>query len=166
MLRVWIFSVFFLLFTTKVFAQDFQKEINDQVWKPFKATFGEYNTTGFMAVHSKDLLRSPRDSKTVQSYEQYRSNNEKWNQQDKENKVVRSIDLRFLERMATATQGYEVGIYKVTVTRPDENPQSYYGKFHVALRKENGTWKILVDSDSSEGGTINESAFLQATAME
>jgi len=164
MIRGIFVGVFFLL-SLHVQAQNFQAEINEQVWKPFRLTFGEYNTAGFMAVHSGDLVRAPRDSKTVLNYEQYKANNEKWNKQDKDAKVARNIELRFLERMATATQGYEVGIYKVTVTKPGENPQSYYGKFHVVLRKENGIWRILVDSDSSEGGTINEETFLQASAM-
>ena len=25
-----------------------------------------------------------------------------------------------------------------------------YGKFHVLLRKENGTWKILMDADAND----------------
>lgn len=160
------FIVIFLIVASQLQAQNFQKEINDQVWKPFMTAFAEYNTAGFMAVHSLDLVRSPRDSKSVQNYEEYKANNEKWDKQSKENKTVKRIELRFLERMASATQGYEVGIYKVTVTQPGEKPQSFYGKFHVALRKEKDTWKILVDSDSGEGGTINESSFLQASAME
>ena len=158
--------VIFLLLASSANAQNFQKEINDQVWKPFMTTFSEYNSAGFMAVHSLDLIRAPRDSKSVQNYDEYKANNEKWDKQGKESKAVRSIELRFLERIASATQGYEVGIYKTTVTRSGEKPQSFYGKFHVVLRKEKGVWKILVDSDSSEGGTINEASFLQASALE
>jgi hypothetical protein len=36
----------------------------------------------------------------------------------------------------------------------------------VALRKENGTWKILVDSDTNEGGTITDEMFLKAKPLE
>ena len=155
-----------LVLALNSFAQHYQQEINEQVWKPFMKTFGEFNTAGFMAVHSADLVRSPRDSKTVSTFEEYKASNEKWDKPGQESKTVRSIELRFLERIASASQGYEVGIYKVTFSRAGEAPQHYYGKFHVALRKENGTWKILVDSDSGEGGTINESSFQQARAME
>jgi hypothetical protein len=45
---------------------------------------------------------------------------------------------------------------------PQGITKTFYGKFLVILRKENGTWKILVDTDSSEGGTVNEEAFLAA----
>ena len=47
------------------FAQDAQTEINEQVWKPFIKSFGEGNTDAFMNVHSKDLIRSGRESKKV-----------------------------------------------------------------------------------------------------
>jgi hypothetical protein len=36
----------------------------------------------------------------------------------------------------------------------------------VVLRKEENTWKILVDTDSNEGGTIGEAQFLAAAPME
>jgi hypothetical protein len=36
----------------------------------------------------------------------------------------------------------------------------------VALRKENGVWKILVDSDTNEGGTITEEMFQKAKPIE
>jgi len=147
-------------------AQDYQKEINDQVWKPFMSTFAARDTKGFMAVHSKDLIRAPRDSKTISSFDEYWKSNEAGDKRGSENKTTRSIALRFIERITSATQAYEVGIYKVTVKQPDQEARQYYGKFHVVLRKENGIWKILVDSDSSEGGTINEDSFLKAEAME
>ena len=155
-----------LVVTLQVSAQDYQKEINEQVWKPFITTFGNRDTPGFMAVHSKDLVRAPRDSKSISNYDEYRKNNEAGDKRSKESNTTRSIDLRFLERIASSQQAYEVGIYRVTVERPGQGPQHYYGKFHVVHRKENGTWKILVDSDSSEGGTINEKSFLEAQPME
>jgi hypothetical protein len=36
----------------------------------------------------------------------------------------------------------------------------------VALRKEKGVWKILVDTDSSENNTVGEKDFLAAKPME
>jgi hypothetical protein len=60
----------------------------------------------------------------------------------------------------------EVGIYKVITTDKIGNTHTFYGRFHVALRKENGTWKILVDTDSSEGNSIDEQDYMQASPME
>ncbi len=44
----------------------------------------------------------------------------------------------------------------------DGKTMDYFGRFHVVLRKENSIWKILVDTDSSENGTISEKDFLAA----
>ena len=60
----------------------------------------------------------------------------------------------------------EVGIFKYTHTNNEGVAKNYFGRFHVVLRKEEGTWKILVDTDSSEGNTISEKDFLAASPME
>jgi hypothetical protein len=144
-----------LLVSTSVFAQTVQSEINEQVWKPFIKGFNENNAGLFMSVHSKDLVRSPRDSKKVLNWEQY-------NEQTAKQTGVHSIELRFTERINNSGQAIDVGVYKTSY--PNHPP--YYGRFHVVLRKENGTWKILVDTDSNEGGKIDEAQFLSAQPME
>ena len=77
-----------------------------------------------------------------------------------------TLGLRFTERIANDNQAMEVGIYKVTITEKSGNIRTFYGRFHVALRKENGIWKILVDTDSSEGNSIDEQDYMQASPME
>lgn len=148
------------------YSQDAQKQINDQVWKPFITAFNNYDTKGFMAVHSRDLVRAPRDSKTVLNFEQYNKQYEEGDKRSAEQKTKRTIELRFLERIANDKQAFEVGIYKTSVINAQGESRSFYGKFHVVLRKENGTWKILVDSDSSEEGTISEKDFEAARPLE
>jgi ketosteroid isomerase-like protein len=139
---------------------DIQKAINSQVWKPFIQNFNTGNTEGFMAVHSKDLVRVPRDSKKLSDFAQYKKQLEYNGKSAK-----RTIELRFIERIASDTKASEVGIYKTTMVNPQGETKTFYGKFLVILRKENGTWKILVDTDSSEGGTISEDAFLAAQPL-
>jgi ketosteroid isomerase-like protein len=147
-------------------AQPAQKEINTQVWKPFIQTFSTYDVEGFMAIHSKDLVRAPRDSKSISNYYEYKKQNDQGRSRGLERPSKRGIELRFLERIASENQAYEVGIYKTSVTNTQGESQSFYGKFHVVLRRENGIWKILVDSDSSENQSIGEPEFLAASAME
>jgi ketosteroid isomerase-like protein len=160
-----IFLTFILCFNLTCFAQDFQKEINDQVWKPFISTFSKLDAKGFLAVHSKDVVRSARDAKQIFTWSEY------FEQQDKTNKKMladgmsMTLDLHFTERIATADKAIDVGIYKTTVTDKTGKSQSYFGRFHVVLRKENGVWKILVDTDSSEGDTIDAEDFNAAKPM-
>lgn len=148
------------------YSQDTQNQINEQVWKPFITTFNNQDTKGFMAVHSADLTRVPRESKTVLNFEQYKKQNEEGDKRSTQQKIKRTIELRFLERITNETQAFEVGIYKTTYINAQGESKSFYGKFHVVLRKENGIWKILVDSDSSEGGTISEKNFTAAKPLE
>ena len=158
-------GVFSIIYIT-AFSQNFQKEINDQVWKPFISTFNNFDANGFLAVHSKDVVRSSRDSKTLLNWSEYLKQQQEGNKRSKDNGITRTLDLRFTERIANASQAIDVGIYKTTVTNKDGKIQSFYGRFHVVLRKENGVWKILVDTDSSENQTIGEKDFSAATAME
>lgn len=161
-------GLLFILVTLSVigYSQDVQKQINDQVWSPFITTFNNHDTKGFMAVHSHDLVRAPRDSKTVLNFEQYKKQNEEGDKRSVQQKAKRTIELRFLERIANESQAFEVGVYKTTNINAQGESRSFYGKFHVVLRKENSTWKILVDSDSSEGGTIDEKDFEAAKPLE
>lgn len=158
--------VVLMLATEYLLAQEIQREINDQVWKPFIETFNERNTTGFMAVHSKEAIRSPRDSKVVWNYDEYYEQQRKGDERGKTGDSKRELELRFSERIAGPNAAVEVGVYKTTITPQKGTPRSFYGRFHVVLRKENNVWKILVDTDSSEGGTVSEKDFLQAMPMQ
>jgi hypothetical protein len=48
------------------------------------------------------------------------------------------------------------------VTEPDSTQRIYFGKFHVILERESDTWKISMDYDSNENGTIDEKSFINA----
>jgi len=77
-----------------------------------------------------------------------------------------TISFRFLERICNNDKASERGIYKFTVHLNSDKEQSYYGKFHVILSKEESVWKILVDYDSSENKTINEVSYSNAFAID
>jgi ketosteroid isomerase-like protein len=156
----------FMCCMQNAFSQNLQQEINEQVWKPFIKTFSEFDSKGFLDLHSKDVTRSSRDSKEILNWEQYFQQQEAGDKRSKENGSKRTIELHFIERIATVDRAIDVGIYKTTSIRKDGISRNFYGKFLVVLRKENGVWKILVDTDSSEGHTISEKDFLAAAPME
>jgi ketosteroid isomerase-like protein len=155
-----------VLIVTHAYSQQSQREINEHVWKPFIKSFSERDTKSFMTVHSRDLIRSSRDSKTILTWEEYNAQSQKWDEQEKNSKSRREIELRFTERIASKDRAIEVGVYKTSYIEPDGKTRSFFGRFHVVLRKENGAWKILVDTDSSENNTISEKDFLTAAAIE
>lgn len=147
-------------------SQNNHKEIDAQVWRPFIQSFGALDAEGFLDVHSKDLVRSGRESNQILNWTGYLAQTREGNNRTRSDGSRRTIELRFTERLANDSQAIDVGIYKTTMFPKQGNSRSFYGRFHVVLRKEGNTWKILVDTDSSEGGTISEKDFLAAKPLQ
>lgn len=164
-MRLFIFFCFFFL-ATNLRAQTDQQQIDEQVWKPFTNAIMTQDVSGFVTLHSKDLVRAEINQKKIMNREEYQKGMETnwpaWKQSMEKNKTKYSFELRFTERLSNGNTAYEVGYFKNEMTNPNGTVTKSYGKFHVVLRKENGTWKVLVDSDSNEGGTITDEMFLAA----
>lgn len=160
------FVIGVILISYTAFSQEELKAVNEKVWKPFIQAYNTFDVTGFMEVHSKDVIRSPRDGQDIFGFDEYYSRTEKSATRNKLHKGSRKIELRFLERIVKNNLGYEVGIYKAESIDANGHSTFFYGKFHVTLRKENDVWKILVDSDSSENHAIGEAEFQAANPME
>jgi ketosteroid isomerase-like protein len=142
----------------------FQKEINEQVWKPFIKAFNNDDSEAFRAVHSTEVIRVIQDDDRVLGYDEYfqkipDSTKAKWSNWKK------NIELRFTQRIASSDKAFEVGYYKTISTNIVScEKRSGYGKFHVLLRKENGAWRILMDADANE--KTDEAVFLSGKPME
>ncbi len=155
-----------LLFAIPAFSQTggLQKEINEQVWKPFIKAFNNHDDDAFSTVHSKEVVRVSQDDNHIMGYNEYfkkvpDSVKAKWKD------WKRNIELRFLQRIASGDNAFEVGYYKSASTNTvTGEKRTGYGKFHVLLRKENGTWKILMDADAHE--KTDEAVFLTGKPME
>jgi ketosteroid isomerase-like protein len=161
-----LITLLFVIVSVTLHAQSSQTEINTQVWKPFIKYFSDHNATAFLALHSKDVVRSPRDAKTIWGYDEYLKKQSEGDAYELKNNLKRTLELRFTERIANGDNAIEVGIYKTVVTSPDGKQQIYFGRFHVVLKKIKGTWKIIVDTDYTENNTIGENDFLAAKPLE
>jgi len=160
-------QLFFLfVLSGSCLAQNLQQEINEQVWKPFISSFNNRDAAGFLAVHSKQVVRSPLDSKIILTWDEYLKKQEEGNKISLDKGNTRSVYLRFTNRIAKDGTAIDIGIFKVIVNQPDGATRSVYGRFHVVMRKEQNIWKILVDMDSSEGNSIDETDFIAASPME
>ncbi|WP_299550261.1 nuclear transport factor 2 family protein [Seonamhaeicola sp.] len=160
-----VLTLFISLLALALFSQsenDLQ-DINTQIWNNFTKAFETLDYELFSDLHCEDLVRVGGDNKTVRDKASYMAGYEKrW----KGKQIMQTIAFRFLERIAKGGKASERGIYKLTRNPNTGNEKNYYGKFHVILVKENGTWKILVDYDSSENKTIDETSFQAAFAMD
>ena len=162
----YIFSLLCICCSCVSFSQadSLQKQINEQVWKPFIKTFNNNDNEGFRKVHSPDLIRVMNDDNQVLGYEEYLapvpdSVKAKWGNWSHQ------IELRFVQRIASNGKAFETGYYKTTAANADTGEKRVsYGKFHVLLRKEQGEWKILMDQDAKEDA--DETKFQHGAALE
>jgi hypothetical protein len=155
-----------LIQTTAGFSQpdSLQQQINKQVWKPFIKAFNDLDTEGFMGVHSREMSRVIQDGNLIYGYDKYSMEMKQGNENATKTKQTRMLELRFTQRIAANDRAFEVGYYKFTSIAPNGSIRKGYGKFHVLLRRQNGTWKILMDADSSE--KTDEDVFMSAKPIE
>jgi hypothetical protein len=52
------------------------------------------------------------------------------------------------------------------IDKGTEKEQIFYEKFHLILKKYNDEWKLVVDYDSNEGGSIGEEEFMKAYSLD
>ena len=157
-------------FWMNAFSQNHQIDINEQVWIPFTNALQTRDPNAFISLHSTDIIRIERNSGYIYNYTAYKTNLEKnWparTETNERNKSKSTFELRFTERISNGQLAYEVGYFKNEYIDNKGVKHASYGNFHVTLRKENGVWKILVDSDSNLNGAITEDMFLSATPLE
>ncbi len=164
----YIFIFLLFLFSNSFYSygqtNNLQEEINEQVWKPFIHSFNARDEKGFSQVHSKDVVRVNQDNQRILVFNEYFKLNPD-NIKPMINEWNRNIELRFTQRIASGMNAFEVGYYKTSNTNTKTGEvRSSFGKFHVLLKKENGSWKILMDADTSVG--VEEEMFVNADPLE
>ncbi len=139
-------------------------DINSQIWNNFTKSFETLDYQLFESLHSNDLIRvNGGDYKSIRHKDDYLGNyKSRW----ENNSLKQTISFKFLERISKDGIASERGFYKFTINPDSENQKSYYGQFHVILRKEENLWKILVDYDSTENESIDEVSYNNAFAMD
>ena len=68
--------------------------------------------------------------------------------------MTKNIELRFTRWIYSGDRAFDVGFYKTISTNIQTGEQrKSFGRFHVLLRKENATWKIMMDADTGDGAS-------------
>ena len=140
------------------FAQTEQTAIDKDVWFNFMQAYQDLDAGLFNRIHTDDVIRVPVDGNTMYIGQEYKDRNlenfNRWNGQN----LKQKIEFSFISRVVKGNWAYEIGIYKLTRYNGGQS-RSFYGKFNVTLKKEAGTWKIFLDSDTNEGNSIGEDDF-------
>jgi ketosteroid isomerase-like protein len=142
------------------------RELNRDVWHAFVRAYGAQDAAAFLAVHSPDLIRAGGPEKQVHGFAEYAAQTEQWFAGLTERGDGIGIEFRFLERIASGDLASERGVYRITATRATGEQRVFYGRFHTFSRRTGGGWRIAVDYDSNEGGTVTEETFAAGAGID
>jgi ketosteroid isomerase-like protein len=134
-------------------------EINRDVWIPFQAAYASGDAEAFIALHAPEVIRVEGNGGWVGGFEEYAGRLREWFQWVAVQEGTLDIRFRFLERHMGDDAASERGVYRLSLTYPDADERLWYGKFHTITRKRGGVWRIVLDYDSDEGGTVTEETF-------
>ncbi|MBL7842396.1 MAG: nuclear transport factor 2 family protein [Cyclobacteriaceae bacterium] len=149
------------------FSQNLQREINDQVWRVQLEAMNANQADKFISVMSADVVQISYDRNTIRGKDEFYRQAQATYQRIADRKLTRTMEFRFLSRIATKISAFEDGFYKYEMTNEKLEKQTYYGYFQVVLRKEDEVWKVLVDYDAANyGGTpVTQEMFQGAKPM-
>lgn len=156
------FSLIVLFFSvTFIFAQDaqlIQKEIDQNLWKPFKTAFENLDGHALNALYAKQVLRVT--PKGIDTENKFKDGNLKRFEENRKSLTNIGLDFWLDSRHTNSDTSYEVGFYRMQLTNSG-GVSTIYGQFHIVLKKEDDTWKIAQDWDTAmiNGNNITAADF-------
>lgn len=148
MKRVFISAFILFLVSLTAWSQAKDKrqiEIDQQVWKPFHAAFEARDAKVLNALYADEVLRVTPNGVDTQNLFKQQNTDSYSNSRNSGTKT--SLDFWFESRQTTDDTSYEIGIFKIT-SETNGTSSTFYGQFHIVIKKINGTWKITQDWDS------------------
>lgn len=142
------------------------KALDNDIWIPFSKTYAELKVDPYLALHSKSLIRVLGDLRYIEAHDSFTKNMKDMFANLTKQKAKLSINFRFTERITGPDTASERGIYEFVITDTTGRQNKIYSRFHTFSKKEGGKWKIVMDYDNTEKGTVNEVAFKTAHARE
>lgn len=166
--RFSLIGILFILPCAICLSQNIRSEINEQVWNIQLRAMNNLDSNGFMSTMSKDVIQVSYDRNTIRDYNQFAKQVNDTYRRIKERNLTRNMEFRFLKRIVAGPHAFENGFYKYELTNENSEKTVFYGAFQVVLRKENGTWKVLVDydADTYNGEPVTAELFNKALAMD
>lgn len=142
------------------------RELNRDIWEPFRAAYARGDAEAYLSLHADDLLRVEADENWLGGLDDYAGRVRPAFDRLAADQAALEIDFRFVERIASGDRASERGIYRLAVTMPGAEPQVHFAKFHTVARKQQGSWRIILDHDHSEQRTIGTDHYAAAHALD
>ena len=128
-----------------------QSEIDQTVWKPFKAAFEGLDGEALNALYAEEVLRVTPEAGLDTSGLFKQANRNRFEANIANGDRIQ-LDFWFDSRHTSTSTSYDVGFYRVRITEADGTASSFYGQFHIVLENIAGSWKIVQDWDTDQIG--------------
>ncbi len=126
-----------------------QKVIDVTVWKTFRNAFEQLDGDALNSVYADSVLRvTPEGLDTENQFKVF--NKTRFDENIANDDRV-ALDFWFDSRRTSSTTSYDVGFYRVMINSKSGS-STFYGQFHIVLRKIDGDWKIVQDWDTDSIG--------------
>lgn len=126
--------------------------IKNDVWVPFMEAYDQLDSQKIKSIHTQDIVRVTISQNNIESGNRYLEGFGGFLDGVKDRGNHLSIAFAILTTALNSAEdvAYQTGYYRLSryETKNTEPQYTGYGFFNVGLRKENGTWKIWLDSDS------------------
>ena len=141
-----------------------EKEVNTQLWKPFKHSLENRDAKTYNDLHTDDVLRVNKWG--IRTGKAFKDRNTA--SYAKKDDRKRTIDFWLEHRIYSGDIGYEVGYYRIKTKSSDGTVKESYARFHIVLKKVHGSWKIAQDWDtgSINGVTVTAADFAKGTPLD
>ena len=137
-------------------------ELDRDVWQAFRRAYAARDVEAFLDVHRPDLIRAGGPAQDVHGYDVYAAQTADFFAELTGRGDGIGIEFRFTERIAAGDLASERGVFRITVTPAAGEGRVFHGRFHTFSRREGGRWRIAVDYDTNDGGTVDAAAFAAA----
>jgi hypothetical protein len=134
--------------------QEILAELNRDIWKPFIEGVNTNKPELYNGVNSTDFYWVLDGAKPrIMNLPEYIEDARIVMQSRISKGIATNLNIRFLQRNANKDFASEKCIIQYTSTSPGKQPEVFYSIAHSFSRKENGTWKKLIQHANTEAAT-------------
>ncbi|UII75746.1 nuclear transport factor 2 family protein [Flagellimonas sp. HMM57] len=135
----------------RAISEELLDSIKTEIWIPFMESYAYLDSDKLKSIHSDEIVRITLDQNNIQTGQDYLENFSGYIDDVKQQGGGLDISFVILSTAINETEdiAYQTGYYRFSSKQKGEKDLSIrgYGKFHVTLKKEEGLWKLVLDSD-------------------
>src|SRR5689334_339213 len=139
-------------------------QLNDDIWRPFSDAYTHGDVERYLAIHAPDFTWVRAAAGIIEGLDDYAART-RASFADMAGRGIRvGIGFRFTERIASASRASERGVFRLSGDGPKGPLPELYGRFHTIARRGDDGWRLVVDYEYPDDGTVDAADFASASA--